>query len=248
MTISATSRIAGPFTGDGSTTVFPFTFAVFEAADLLVLQLTVATGAIATLALTADYSVTLNADQDTSPGGSIMLTAPLAVGTTLTITTAIAAAQSLDLTNGGAFYPDAINSALDWLTVLVQQLYVLLGRCVQTPLVDSVASPTLPAAAQRAGQLLGFDGAGRLTLFTVAGGGTLSAAQEATGTVNGVNRVFSFAAAGTVPPVALVFVGGVFQTPPPGADYTIAAGSPGTWQITFTVAPLNGPVTVVVFV
>lgn len=75
MTISATSRVAGPFIGAGSTAVFPFTFAVFAEGDLEVVTLVVATGVIATLALTTDYTVVLNADQDTNPGGSITLTA-----------------------------------------------------------------------------------------------------------------------------------------------------------------------------
>ena len=63
MTISSTTRLA-TFTGNGSASNFPFSFKVFEAADLSVLKLTVATGAIATLALTTDYTVSLNTDQD----------------------------------------------------------------------------------------------------------------------------------------------------------------------------------------
>ena len=42
MTISSTTRIAGPFTGNGVTTVFPFTFKVFANIDLRVAKLNTA--------------------------------------------------------------------------------------------------------------------------------------------------------------------------------------------------------------
>jgi hypothetical protein len=123
MTISSTTRVAGPFTGSGSTATFPFTFKVFATTDLYVTITTTATDTVTDLALTTDYSVALNADQDTSPGGTITLVAgSLASGLTLTITTDIPALQGLNLANGGAFYPDVINAAQDRLTVLIQQL------------------------------------------------------------------------------------------------------------------------------
>lgn len=158
MTISSTTRVAGPFIGNGSTATFPFAFVVFKATDLAIFMLNVAEGVTSQLVLTTDYSVTLNADQDTSPGGSITLTAGnLAAGITLTITTAMAALQNVDLTNGGAFYPDVINGALDALTILVQQLQGQVSRCLQFGLADTVVNPTLPPVTIRAGQVLSFD-------------------------------------------------------------------------------------------
>src|SRR6185312_10369754 len=138
MTISSTVRLAGPFVGNGSTATFPFSFKVFAEGDLEVVKLTTSTGVSATLALTADYTVALNADQDASPGGSITLTAGnLPAGYALIITTDMAALQGVDLTNGGAFYPDVINAALDTLTILAQQLQEQLARAVQLPIVDA---------------------------------------------------------------------------------------------------------------
>jgi hypothetical protein len=72
MTISSTTRLAS-FVGSGMAATFPLNLKAFELTVLQVMMLNVATSAIATLALTTDYSVTLNADQDTSPGGSISL-------------------------------------------------------------------------------------------------------------------------------------------------------------------------------
>lgn len=248
MTISSTTRVAGPFTGSGTAATFPFSFKVFSVGDVYVATLDVATGAIAALALTTDYTVTLNADQDSSPGGSITLTAGnLASGMTLTITTAMAQLQGLDLANGGAFYPDVINAALDTLTILVQQLQVQLSQAVQIPLVDGPLTVTLPPAAERAGNLLGFDAAGRLLLvpLTGAGAGAVPTAQGAAGTVNGVNKLFTFVAAAGAAPVARVYAGGIFQTPT--TDYAVSYVSGTTWQIGFVSAPAQGPITVELF-
>lgn len=246
MTISTTSRLA-QFVGSGATATFPFAFKVFEETDLEVITLTVATGAIATLSLTTDYSVSLNADQDTSPGGTITLTAGnLATGSNLTITTAIPELQGLDLANAGAFYPDTINAALDLLTVLVQQLQQQANLALQAPLTDYGASLTLPPAAERAGQLLMFDANGNVSLMTMAPGSAVPGAQSASGLVNGVNRTFTFIASAAATPTPMVFAGGVFQTP--GTDYTLPTSvGVGVWQIIFTVAPAVGPITVALF-
>ena len=237
-----------PFIGSGGTATFPFLFKVFAAADLYVASLNVATGAIATLALTTDYTVALNADQDTSPGGSITLTAGnLAAGYTLTITTDMAALQGLDLTNGGAFYPDVINAALDTLTILVQQLGAQMGRAIQAPLVDAAPSLTLPPAAERAGMLLLFDAAGNPSLMPVAPGSGVPGAQAAVGAVDGVNKTYTFTASSVEVPIPMVFAGGVYQTP--GVDYGLPITNMGgtTWQITFTWAPAEGPITIALF-
>lgn len=244
MTISSTTRVAGPFTGSGTTATFPFAFKVFEASDLQVAMLDVAAGTITTLALTTDYTVALNADQDSSPGGSITLTAgDLATGFELTITTDIANLQGLDLTNGGAFYPDVINAALDLLTILVQQLALQMARSLQVPFGDSTTNMTLPGAAQRAGMTLMFDAAGNPQLVPVAPGGTIPGAQSAVGTINGTNKIFTFAASTQTTPIPIIFVGGVFQTP--GSDYPEPTLVDGVWQVEFIAAPTVGPVTVV---
>jgi hypothetical protein len=77
MTISSTVRIAGPFTGNGVTTTFPFTYKVFSTADVQVIRLTISTGVETTLTLVTDYNITLNGDQDSNPGGNIVMVTPL---------------------------------------------------------------------------------------------------------------------------------------------------------------------------
>ena len=83
MTISTTDRKAGPFDGNDVTVAFPFTFKVFSTADLYVVKADTATGNETVLVLDSDFTVSLNADQDVNPGGTLtMLTAPATARTT----------------------------------------------------------------------------------------------------------------------------------------------------------------------
>ncbi len=164
MTISSTTRTAGPFTGTGVATVFPFAFKVFQAADLFVTTLNTTTGVQATLVLNTDFSGALNANQDSNPGGSITLTAgPLATGYSLTITSAMANLQLTEYLNQGGFYPEVLTASLDRATILIQQLQVavtnVLSRmavwpCVATTPGTVYTAPGNVAAAFINGVLL----------------------------------------------------------------------------------------------
>lgn len=150
MTISSTNRKAGPYIGNGTTTVFPFYFKVFTAADVEVVRLTVATNVEVVLALTTNYTVTLNTDQNANPGGSITLVAgALASGYNLVITSAIGNLQPTDLTNQGGFYPDVINDALDRATIQIQQLQEGLDRAALLPITSAADSAALVADIER---------------------------------------------------------------------------------------------------
>lgn len=127
MTISNSSRTAGPFIGNGIVTVFPFSYKVFARSDLLVARTVVATNIETVLTLDSDYTVTLNANQNADPGGIITLSTPLAIGTTMAATSNISITQPLDLTNNGGFYPTVINDALDRMVITIQQLAAKVG-------------------------------------------------------------------------------------------------------------------------
>ena len=161
MTISSTNRIAGPFIGAGTTATFPFTFKVFSAADLEVVRVLVSTGAETPLTLTTDYTVSLNGNQNTNPGGSITLVAGnLATGYNLVITSNVANTQPTDLTNQGGFYPEVINDALDRATIQIQQLNDTALNAVHAPVTDGALLMELPAAGIRANKYLAFDASG----------------------------------------------------------------------------------------
>lgn len=144
MSISTEVRKAGPYTGNDSTTAFAFAFKVFDTGDVKVISTVTSTGAETVKTLTTDYTVSLNADQNGDPGGTVtMLTAP-ATGTTLTITSNIPNTQPVQLVNLSGFYPSVLNDGLDRATIQIQQLDVDNDRALKIP-ISSSASPELPA-------------------------------------------------------------------------------------------------------
>ena len=192
MTISSTTRIAGPFVGNGTATVFPFTFKVFAAADLDVVRLTTSTGVETTLVLNSNYSVTLNGDQNSNPGGSITLLAgALATGYTLVITSDIANLQPTDLTNQGGFYPEVITDALDRATIQIQQISDIGDRTLKIPITDGSLNMEMPAAAERGNKYLVFDANGLPTVSSGSGTDTALRTDLA-------NQTVSIAGAGLV--------------------------------------------------
>lgn len=238
MTISSQTRKAGPFVGNGTVATFPFTFKVFQASDLQLVKLNSTTNVETQLVLTTDYTVSLNANQNTNPGGTITLTAGvLPTGYKLTITTSIAPLQAVDLTNSGGFYPSVINAALDKLTILVQQIIERAGRTLTLPLsTPTDVSASLPAP--QANAFIGWDQTGKAlqnydnqSLATVVAYGTakgdIFAGDGSTTQFNLTNN-----------PGALnnldVSVGGVTQLP--NTDYTWNGGT----LVTFTSAPASG--------
>jgi hypothetical protein len=142
LAISSNTRKAGPFLGNGATTVFPFAFKVFTTADLRVVR-TNALGVESDLVLDTDYTVTLNSDQDNDPGGTVTCGTAPPTGERLTITSDVEALQPLVLTNNGGFYPRVINDAFDKITIIAQQLIEQVGRSLKLP-ISSTASATLP--------------------------------------------------------------------------------------------------------
>lgn len=141
MTIATQSALAGPFTGNGSTTVFAFTFKCFDQTDLQIIreQSDVQT----VLTLTTDYSVTLNADQEASPGGSVtMITAPTSAQT-IFIVSDVDYTQEAAFTNAGGFYPNVLNDARDRTTLQIQQLNDKIARAPLVPVGDTASGDLL---------------------------------------------------------------------------------------------------------
>jgi hypothetical protein len=161
MTISSTTRIAGPYTGSGTTGPFTFAFKVFQASDLVVVKREISTATDTTLTLTTDYSVTLNGNQNSSPGGSVTLVSSISSAYELTLTSSISNLQPTDLTNQGGFYPEVITDALDRACIQIQQLASLNTRSLVAPISDGLGtSLALPAADLRANKYLAFDANG----------------------------------------------------------------------------------------
>jgi len=173
MTISSTVRKAGPFAGNSVTTAFAFAFKVFQAADVLVV-LTDSAGNQVTQTLTSQYTVSLNANQDSNPGGTVNMIAAPPTGYTLTIASQVAQTQSVVLLNLGGFNPQVVDDEFDRLTILVQQMQETLNRSFSFPISDPALNAQMPTAAQRANLFLGFDGSGNA--IAAANGGSVTSA------------------------------------------------------------------------
>ena len=133
-----TDRRAGPFLCDGAQTTYPFTFKLFDASQAKVLVST--DGLTDTVLDPSYYSVTLEENQDTSPGGTVILRAAQPAGTYLSILSAIPYTQTLNLTSRGGFYPSVINDALDRCVAQIQQLKESLDRTLKVA-ATSTATP-----------------------------------------------------------------------------------------------------------
>jgi hypothetical protein len=154
MTISTTTRTAGPFTGTGALVSYPFAFKVFQTSDLVITQ-TDTSGNLTTWTLGGNFTAVLNSDQGVSPGGTITPIVALPAGYVLNVTSAVPLTQPASLTNAGGFFPKTIEDALDRLTILIQQALGSIGNALRVPEITGVSA--LPAIAQRANNLLSFD-------------------------------------------------------------------------------------------
>jgi hypothetical protein len=233
VTVPATDRRAGPFLGTGSIVGLPFTFKVFSQADVVVTRLDTV-GVESTLAIGTDYTVSLNADQDTNPGGTVTPTVAPAVGETTTLTSGVSEEQPLDLLSGGSFRPQNIEDALDRATILIQQIREELNRTLRLP-VSSSGDALLPAG--EANKFLGWDEAGAAIV-------NRDAADLASVVVAGTAYTDIFDGTGaqtifvlTADPGSVnaldIFIGGVKQVN--GVDFNVS----GT-TLTFIAAPPPG--------
>lgn len=142
MALSTESRRAGPYAGDGAQTEFTFGFKIFDAAQVSVVTSSEDGTTDVTMSTTL-YSVTLNTNQDSSPGGTVTLTSPLEEGTTLSILSAVPYLQPMVLTNRGGFYPEVLNDSADRSVILAQQNRELIDRAIKVPASSSKTAEEL---------------------------------------------------------------------------------------------------------
>jgi hypothetical protein len=154
MTISTELRKAGPFTGNGVTTAFPFSFKVFAATDVIATRADTL-GAETGLVLNTDFTVALNADQDAAPGGTVTLAAPLSTGYRLVVSSAVPNLQPTDITNNGGFYPRVIEDALDRHVAQIQQIDEKVDRALKVAVTSPLGDQALPSPV--AGMLIGWN-------------------------------------------------------------------------------------------
>lgn len=173
MTVSSTTNIV-VYEGNGATTIWSFDFLIPTQADA-VITYTDASG-IETVLNTAQYSITGLDDTD---GGSVtypLSGSPIANGTFLSILRNLPLVQTTDLVNQDGFYLQVVEDALDYLTMLIQQISTTNSQAIRVPASEEPPNE-LPAAAVRAGQQLIFDSDGQPTVGAPASA-TVSAAMQ----------------------------------------------------------------------
>lgn len=173
MTVTSTPRKA-ILNGNSSTTAFPWAFKTQLATDIAVIR-TTAAGSVTTLVKDSDYTVSLNANQDTSPGGTItypVTGSPLPTGDSLAVLGNVQYTQDLVIPSAGAFSSLAMNNQLDRIVMQVQQLDAMFDSVLMTANGETLTP--LPAVAARANRLLAFDASGNPTT-AVAVAGTAAA-------------------------------------------------------------------------
>src|SRR3990167_6654973 len=169
MTVSSATSKTTPAVGNGVNTSFPFAFKVFVTSDLDVVF--TSTAGVETT-LTTTYSVVLNADQDTSPGGTVTYPVsgtPLAAGEYITVVRTVDYTQDLDLVTGGNFSAVNIENAFDRIVMMTQQLYEKVSRALRFPISDTGLTSELPTAMVRAGKYAAFDASGNVTVSAGTG-------------------------------------------------------------------------------
>ena len=170
MTIETTTNLIR-YQGDGAATTFTYSFLIPTEADS-VITYTDASGN-ETVLVPGQYTIS---GLNNPAGGSVtypLSGSPIAVGTFLSIARELPIVQETDFTNQDGFYPETLESALDYLTMLVQQVSTLDSQSIRVPATED-APPALPAAATRANQTLIFDSNGDPTV-----GGTTTATVSA---------------------------------------------------------------------
>lgn len=173
--------VAGPYTADGINATYEFAFPCTSKNNV---EVTISVDDVeSVLTLGTEYTVSLNADQSTSPGGTVTITSLPAVDTLVAIASAVPLKQGLDLTQGGAFNPEAIETALDNLVLLVGQSIAEIDRCLKLDITSTALASTLQDA-----------------LLSIGANATAAAASAATasaaaGTIDGFENVGAWATA-----------------------------------------------------
>ena len=155
MSVEYIKRLAGPYVGDGTgQKTFSFGFLIFDESDVYVAVAASSDSEPSDLRQGTDYTVSMNADQSATPGGTITLTSEsgLAKDAVLVIGSNVPCTQTLDLKNYTRFPPERITTELDRIVVLIQQLLEDVSRAIKVPPTSSLDTEELVRALLAAGE------------------------------------------------------------------------------------------------
>lgn len=212
MTVSSTGARAS-YLCNGTTSRFSYPYPFFSPADLLVLLFDTSTNLLVVpqpvLNGSGTYDYTVNGTQD-SATGEYLSGATLAANNAppapykWIILNAISLTQPLSLQNYSKYFAGSVNAEFDRVTLLTQQLLLSASYAIAAPFTDEPPAFTLPPAATRASQILGFDANGNVALVSPSGASVVGNP--------GVAAFATFAAAGAASPALnnLIYVQGYY--------------------------------------
>ena len=151
----------------GGETSIDFDFPIYTTADLEVIR--TRGGVDTTLVLTTDYTIAASELNDPT-GGVITLTSAAVAGDIYTCRSNIQEARSADFQQGGDFFSATVNSELDRIIRITQQLRRDLDRAVQISPASTISPSSLPITMDDPvdGSLLAFSSSGGIEPVTIA--------------------------------------------------------------------------------
>ena len=160
MTIS-TTIIKVSYSGDGTQTVFPYTFKINAEADIQVI-IRASNGTETVKTLTTDYSVS---GVGSASGGNVtMVTAPSATET-IVIRRDTTQTQTVDLVENDPFTAETVEGAFDKSVAIAQELQEEVDRSIKLSRTNTMTSTEFTVdAATRANKILAFDANGEIAV------------------------------------------------------------------------------------
>ena len=164
MTVSSTTN-KHSYNGNGSQTVFAYTFKIFVAADIKVYL----DGVLKTI--NTHYTLS---NVGVTGGGNVTFTSgsvPVSATGNVILLRSLALTQGVDLINYGAFDANIIESAYDKLTMMVQQLQEEVSRSIRfsATVYDGGTQEVSDTVANRAGKVLAYDASGNISIAAELG-------------------------------------------------------------------------------
>lgn len=148
------------YVGDGSTTEFAFNFVVFVTTDVAVY--TQDEEGEDQLISPSNYTVTLNENQDTNPGGVVVFNSAPADEEVIAVVSAVPETQPMVLTTYDGFDPEVLNKSADRAVSLIQQLSDDVSRSIRLPRTSqktaTAAYAELVESAEKANEALALMG------------------------------------------------------------------------------------------
>lgn len=141
MTLSSANRTV-VYTGNGTTTVFPYSFWIQKIGDYKVYLRLISTGGDTLLVEGVDYSIT-GIDPNPAAGGNVtypLSGSPMPSTHKIVITRIVAYTQDLDIRNQDGFLPDTLENELDRMVMQIQQLADDLSRTMRVPIGTAIST------------------------------------------------------------------------------------------------------------